>query len=207
MRIIKQNLLPSFGKDMNGFIFRLSLWTGQVSSVTFAFFLSIMKVFVSRDKLIAFLCFAFPTVRARLGFFWGFIFRFIIFFWIVLPFRTTAAIGFWVFTDKWLRMRASNVIPLAWRAPVAEVDFSTVFTLSPVVRFASVPTLKCYLFLISDTSEGTLVISCVVNSNPCPNKIIRTFKRCRKRFMFLVCFVFRLLIGLRHNDIIKKAIT
>ena len=149
---------------MDGFIFLLGLWTRQVSSITFAFILSIMEVFVSSDELIAFPSFLCCTIRACF------------FFWRILC----------KFADERLRMRASNVIPLAWRAPVAEVDFSTVFTLSPVVRFSSVPALKCYLFLISDTSEGALVISCVVNSNPCPNEI-KYLNDVAKGFCF--CFV------------------
>ena len=129
---------------MNGYIFSLRLRTCQVSSIFVAFFLSIMKVFLLIEELIAFPGFLFCTIRACF------------FFWRILC----------KFADEWFFMGASDIIPLPFRAPIAEEDFGTVFTLSPVVRFPFVPALKCYLFLISDTSEGTLVISCVMNSNP-----------------------------------------
>ena len=133
---------------MNGFIFLLWCRARQVAANLFTEILSILEVFLLINELITFPCF---------------------------PFK-----AFWAdsFADEWLLISASNVVPLPFRAPVPEEDFSTIFTRSPVVRFSSVPALKGYLFflasfLVRDISEFTFVISSVVNANPWPNNIIK----------------------------------
>ena len=141
---------------MYSFILRPILWTRQVSSVFCACFLSIPKIHVLSDELVAFPCFAFPVVWASI---------------------------LWKFANKWFGSGASDVVPSLWIAET--VEFGTVFTTSaPVVRFIFVPACIGYLlFLVRGTSEVafvTFVISCVVNSNPSPERKLLNyyFKLC-----------------------------